>query len=622
MNLCNVFIIVSVFSCVLFVNCALGFSSCKTPTLKYGRIRSRQRGRAIKFLCSPGYQLAGERTTFCINGTWDSPLPKCVRGSCAKRDSPPQNGLILPTYNGGVLNFYCQQGFELNGPAAIFCDGSNWDNHRPSCVRANTKVKLFCDFEDSDLCHWTHDLNHDMDWMRDSYKTPTGYSMPTGPSFDHTKGNGSNGHYMYLESSSRRMNDTARLISPMYDKMDENICLEFWYHMYGRTTGTLRAYLRRINDPWPVIPKNAIFSKSGDQGNVWYREFINLGSINTSFQIIMEGVRGNGYVSDIAIDDIKIIPNCIPDEHLQSTTEFNLFVSDILKTIETCENRCGQKASGNESSQIISCDCDDFCYEASKCCPDYIDTCLSRLFTTENTTSADDYTSTTENLAIARSSRISTYNPPNRLPNPTSTSTRRPSVHTMPTLIILQPPTTPEVLQKKNSAAKNVSKIVFVKPKKSTTSKVFNDDVVVPTMHDNDDELLLTSPLPFEEDNNDINDDTMQEKEDYVEKMANEKDYPFKIVHSSSDPVGEIKTEFSEVQEDHSNINLALITIATVCGIVLAGFLATVAWGKLRTWRYRSRRITSGQGDSQSDVRFLTADEILDFSLDKDYEDL
>lgn len=65
-------------------------------------------------------------------------------------------------------------------------------------LASNTQPKLFCDFEDADLCHWTHDLNHDMDWSRESHKTPTGYSMPTGPSFDHTKGNGSDGKLILL----------------------------------------------------------------------------------------------------------------------------------------------------------------------------------------------------------------------------------------------------------------------------------------------------------------------------------------------------------------------------------------------------------------------------------------
>lgn len=57
----------------------ISVSACKTPTLRFGRVRSRQRGKSVKFLCNLGFQLAGERTAFCINGAWDVNIPKCVR---------------------------------------------------------------------------------------------------------------------------------------------------------------------------------------------------------------------------------------------------------------------------------------------------------------------------------------------------------------------------------------------------------------------------------------------------------------------------------------------------------------------------------------------------------------
>lgn len=54
------------------------------------------------------------------------------------------------------------------------------------------KPKLSCDFESDDICGWSHDLNHDFDWRRQQYSTPSGM-IGTGPSFDHTLGIGKAG---------------------------------------------------------------------------------------------------------------------------------------------------------------------------------------------------------------------------------------------------------------------------------------------------------------------------------------------------------------------------------------------------------------------------------------------
>lgn len=148
-----------------------------------------------------------------------------------------------------------------------------------------TRPKYFCDFESEDICGWDHDVNHDFDWRRFRYSTPSGH-VGTGPSFDHTKGEGKDGYYMYLESSSRFENDTARLISPFFDKTENNTCFEFYYHMYGATMGTLRVYLKKANDTWDFDGSLAFFEKSGNQGDQWFRSLTSLGAVDQDFQVI------------------------------------------------------------------------------------------------------------------------------------------------------------------------------------------------------------------------------------------------------------------------------------------------------------------------------------------------
>lgn len=102
--------------------------------------------------------------------------------------------------------------------------------------------------------------------------------------------------------------------------------------------GTLRAYVKKRSDPWPLKPGDAIFSQSGNKGNVWLRQITDLGPIPEDFQvrvvknnffsywmecwlqIILEGVRGKGYVSDMAVDDVRLIPNCNVDDYMETST--------------------------------------------------------------------------------------------------------------------------------------------------------------------------------------------------------------------------------------------------------------------------------------------------------------
>ena len=66
---------------------------------------------------------------------------------------------------------------------------------------------------------------------------------------------------MYIETSYPRvLGDTARLNSPVL-KFNGNMCLKFFYHMYGATTGRLNVI---INDT------NTVFSASGNKGNKWF----------------------------------------------------------------------------------------------------------------------------------------------------------------------------------------------------------------------------------------------------------------------------------------------------------------------------------------------------------------
>ena len=69
---------------------------------------------------------------------------------------------------------------------------------------------------------------------------------------------------MYIEvSGSLAAGSKARLVSPRYPAT-QGSCLQFWYHMYGSTIGTLNVYVRYFS--WSM--KN-VWSKTGNYTNIW-----------------------------------------------------------------------------------------------------------------------------------------------------------------------------------------------------------------------------------------------------------------------------------------------------------------------------------------------------------------
>ena len=71
---------------------------------------------------------------------------------------------------------------------------------------------------------------------------------------------------MYIEASfPRQPGDNARLYSPPLEFF-ANMCLQFYYHMSGATTGSLNVTVRG----------NLVFSARGYKGGLWRKASINV----------------------------------------------------------------------------------------------------------------------------------------------------------------------------------------------------------------------------------------------------------------------------------------------------------------------------------------------------------
>ena len=88
------------------------------------------------------------------------------------------------------------------------------------------------------------------------------------------------GYYMYIEASSpRKKGDNAMIGSAVFTPT--STCkVRFFYHMYGRHIGTLNVYTRTNTNG----PMNKIWTKSGDQGDIWVKATASI-SASKNFQV-------------------------------------------------------------------------------------------------------------------------------------------------------------------------------------------------------------------------------------------------------------------------------------------------------------------------------------------------
>ncbi|XP_072014819.1 MAM and LDL-receptor class A domain-containing protein 2-like [Amphiura filiformis] len=153
-----------------------------------------------------------------------------------------------------------------------------------------------CDFE-KNTCNYIQAKDDKFDWSRDAGGTSSG---GTGPSKDHTLGT-SQGYYMFIEASSPRIKgDDSRFESANVPYSYPKMCIDFWYHMYGDHIGTLNVYIKVAGQLGPPV-----WERIGTRDDRWYRGQILYLPAN-DFQVSYEGIIGDSYLGDIALDDLSI----------------------------------------------------------------------------------------------------------------------------------------------------------------------------------------------------------------------------------------------------------------------------------------------------------------------------
>jgi len=142
---------------------------------------------------------------------------------------------------------------------------------------------------------WTETTSSLDIWRRQSGSTP---SSSTGPSSAYD-GN----YYVYAETSGPNYpNKIGLLEGACFDLNQAAIAdIQFHYHMYGATMGSLELQLSTNNG----VGWNTIWSRTGDQGNAWHPSTVDLSSyVGGIIRLRFKAITGSSFTGDMAIDAI------------------------------------------------------------------------------------------------------------------------------------------------------------------------------------------------------------------------------------------------------------------------------------------------------------------------------
>nr|XP_020468074.1 neuropilin-1a-like isoform X2 [Monopterus albus] len=168
-------------------------------------------------------------------------------------------------------------------------------------------VWFACNFDYSLFCGWTRESGTGAEWLIQANGAP---AVHRGPTHDHT---GAPGNFIYMQlidsnTPSKTGEDedeeekVARLASLPITAPDTDLCMSFWYHMFGEHTGALHIKQRKEAEAGHIL-----WTVSGHQGKQWREGRVLLPHSSVTYQVVVEGVADKHSAGRIAVDNIQIM---------------------------------------------------------------------------------------------------------------------------------------------------------------------------------------------------------------------------------------------------------------------------------------------------------------------------
>lgn len=377
--------------------------------------------------------------------------------------------------------------------------------------------------------------------------------------------------------------------------------------MYGATVGSLNVYFKKEKD---LVPR-LMFTKEGDQGNQWLHGFFNLPKADKGFQIIIEGVRGSSYVSDIAVDDVAILQgdkcrNMNKTEN-DAVTESDDDQIELVNAQQSCRGRCKNSVTYSFTTSVPptpseACLCTLDCAEHSICCPDYAEYCV--LSYTEDSTEAALQTTMFARVSVPTGRNVTT----------SDVATIRTGFSMNPKddidPVTLRPSTT--------TSTTTLRSVGYITTRQRPIANITNTTTAT----------TITTLTPVVTTARRIQPPTKSTRRTTVPitRTVAPKETPFvrrttaATVRYEPVVVGQPDSEASRqdpkkvrrASPHFSLLGIIAMVVAMVAGVSVSTWIAIVV---LRRRKAYKRRANGSALSEDSDVRFLTSDEILDFTL-------
>lgn len=168
-------------------------------------------------------------------------------------------------------------------------------------------IEYSCDFNVGICRGWIISSSFPNKWTLQKGR-PSTMTIGTGPNTD-VEGNG---YYLISDASQPRIpGDSAVILSPKFPG-GKKLCLSSFYHMFGTDMGTLYFVVEKIqqtSNTAETPPPFQIYTIEGNQGDTWKRigyEIILDNDVDQEYVLQIMSRIGPGYLSDIAIDNIRI----------------------------------------------------------------------------------------------------------------------------------------------------------------------------------------------------------------------------------------------------------------------------------------------------------------------------